>query len=159
MLIGIVDSVGGNVGGVNAIAIANIISMAIAIVSLTKTIVKAPAIYRVWPEQRRYNLICCGPSQDRPDNKRRKHYQRTHAWVQFMVMDYRIHSPVLAGVIVRRPHPETRHYTVLADTIVWATSYAREAVQNDAITVRPRKMRRPQHHPPDGRPTAPADPL
>ena len=53
MLIGIVDSVGGNVGGVNAIAIANIISMAIAIVSLTKTKVKAPAIYRVWPEQRR----------------------------------------------------------------------------------------------------------
>ena len=92
MLIGIVDSVGGNVGGVNAIAIANIISMAIAIVSHTKTKVKAPAIYRVWPEQRRYyNLICCGPSQDRPDNKprnkRRKHYQRTHAWVQFMVMD------------------------------------------------------------------------
>jgi len=53
--------------------------------------------------------------------------------VQFMVMDYRIHSPVLAGVIVRRPHPETRHYTVLADTIVWASSYAREAVQNDAM--------------------------
>ena len=53
--------------------------------------------------------------------------------VQFMVMDYRIHSPVLAGEIVERPNRWTDNYTVLADTIVWATSYAREAVENDAM--------------------------
>ena len=53
--------------------------------------------------------------------------------VQFMVMDYRIHSPVLAGVIVERPNRWTDNYTVLADTIVWATSFAREAVENDAM--------------------------
>ena len=53
--------------------------------------------------------------------------------VQFMVMDYRIHSPVLAGVIVETPSHWTENYTVLADTIVWATAYAREAVENDAM--------------------------
>ena len=53
--------------------------------------------------------------------------------VQFMVMDYRIHSPILAGEIVERPGRWTDNYTVLADTIVWATSYAREAVENDAM--------------------------
>ena len=53
--------------------------------------------------------------------------------VQFMVMDYRIHSPVLAGVIVETPSHWTENYTVLANTIVWATSYVREAVENDAM--------------------------
>ena len=53
--------------------------------------------------------------------------------VQFMVMDYRIHSPVLAGVIVETPSHWTDNYTVLADTIVWATSYALEAVKDTAM--------------------------
>ena len=53
--------------------------------------------------------------------------------VQFMVMDYRIHSPLLAGVIVETTSHWTENYTVLADTIVWASSFAREAVENDVM--------------------------
>jgi hypothetical protein len=54
--------------------------------------------------------------------------------VQFSVMDYTIHCPTLAGVIVETPRLATGHYTVLADTIVWATSFAREEVENNAMT-------------------------
>ena len=46
--------------------------------------------------------------------------------VTFSVLDPRVHDPQLAGVIVETPRLAMDHYTVLADTIVWADSWARE---------------------------------
>ena len=45
--------------------------------------------------------------------------------VRFCVM-HSVYDVELAGLIVERPRLATGNYTVLADTIVWADSWARE---------------------------------
>ena len=61
-----------------------------------------------------------------------------------------VYDVELAGVIVARPRLPTGNYTVLADTIVYACSWAREdgialthyEVPEDRLTVIPRRSRR-----------------
>ena len=71
--------------------------------------------------------------------------------VTFSVLDPRVHDPQLAGVIVETPRLATGNYTVLADTILWASSFAREEgnialthyeLPEVRLTVIPRRSRR-----------------